>query len=150
MRLFSGKSTSKVIKGASNMSSTLAQVNSESSLEKRPRRSLVFIDSGVEDYESIAAGVLPEQQVIILDSTKNGIEQITSELEKYASTNGAIDSVHIISHGNSGSLQLGNTALDSDNIEQYKSQLEKWQTLLAPEADLKLYGCEVAAGKIGR
>ena len=50
MRLFSGKSTSKVIKGASNMSSTLAQVNSESSLEKRPRRSLVFIDSGVEDY----------------------------------------------------------------------------------------------------
>ncbi len=129
------------------MSSTLAQINSQSSLEKRPQRSLVLIDSGVEDYESIAARVLPEQQVVILDSTKNGIEQITSELEKYASTNGAIDSVHIISHGNSGSLQLGNTALDSDNIEQYKSQLEKWQTLLAPEADLKLYGCEVAAGE---
>jgi hypothetical protein len=81
----------------------------------------------VEDYESIAAGVLPGQQVVILDRTKNGIEQITSEIENYASTNGAIDSVHIISHGNSGSLQLGNTALGSDNIEQYKSQLEKWQ-----------------------
>jgi hypothetical protein len=85
----------------------------------------------VEDYESIAAGVLPGQQVVILDSTKNGIEQITYELEKYASTNGAIDSVHIISHGNSGSLQLGNTALDSDNIEQNKSQLEKWHNSLA-------------------
>ncbi|MEG4059289.1 DUF4347 domain-containing protein, partial [Microcoleus sp. Pol7_B2] len=94
----------------------------------------------------ITAGVLPGQQVVILDSTKNGIEQITSEIEKYASTNGAIDSVHIISHGSSGSLQLGKTALGSDNIEQYKSQLEKWQTSLAPEADIMLYGCDVASG----
>ncbi|MEG4093338.1 DUF4347 domain-containing protein, partial [Microcoleus sp. Pol12B4] len=67
------------------MSSKFAQVNSQSSFEKRPRRSLVFIDSGVKDYESIAAGVLPAQQVVILDRTKNGIEQITSEIEKYAS-----------------------------------------------------------------
>src|SRR4028119_1112477 len=128
------------------MSSTFAQVNSQSSLKKRPPRSLVFIDSGVEDYESIAAGVLPGQQVVILDRTKNGIEQITSELENYASTNGAIDSVHLISHGNSGSLQLGNTALDSDNIEQYKSQFKKWHSSLAAGADMMLYGCHVAAG----
>ncbi|MEG4456257.1 DUF4347 domain-containing protein, partial [Microcoleus sp. N9_A1] len=128
------------------MSSTFAQVNSQSSFEKLPLRSLVFIDSGVEDYESITAGVLPGQQVVILDRAKNGIEQITSEMEKYASTKGAIDSVHIISHGSSGSLQLGNTALGSDNIEQYKSQLEKWQTSLAPQADIMLYGCDVAGG----
>ncbi|MEG4278333.1 DUF4347 domain-containing protein [Microcoleus sp. MON1_C1] len=128
------------------MSSTFAQLNSQSSFKERPRRSLVFIDSGVEDYESIAAGVLPRQQVVILDRTKNGIEQISSEIEQYASTNGAIDSVHIISHGSSGSLQLGNTALGSHNIEQYKSQLEKWQTSLAPQADIMLYGCDVAAG----
>ncbi|MEG4208018.1 DUF4347 domain-containing protein, partial [Microcoleus sp. Pol7_A1] len=128
------------------MSSKFAQVNSQSYVEKLPLRSLVFIDSGVEDYESIAAGVLPRQQVVILDSTKNGIEQISSEIEKYASTNGAIDSVHIISHGSSGSLQLGNTALGSDNIEQYKSQLDSWQSSLGPEADIMLYGCDVAAG----
>ncbi|MEG4583204.1 DUF4347 domain-containing protein, partial [Microcoleus sp. MON1_C5] len=128
------------------MSSTFAQINSQSSLEKRPLRSLVFIDSGVEDYESITAGVLPGQQVVILDRTKNGIEQITSEMEKYASTQGAINSVHIISHGSSGSLQLGNTALGSDNIEQYKSQLEEWQSSLAPQADIMLYGCDVAGG----
>ncbi|MBD1886044.1 DUF4347 domain-containing protein, partial [Microcoleus vaginatus] len=128
------------------MSSTFARVNSQSSFKERPRRSLVFIDSGVKDYESIAAGVLPGQQVVILDRTKNGIEQISSEIEQYASTNGTIDSVHIISHGSSGSLQLGNTALGSHNIEQYKSQLKKWQTSLAPQADIMLYGCDVAGG----
>lgn len=128
------------------MTSTFAQVNSQSLLEKLPPRSLVFIDPGVEDYESIVAGVLPGQQAIVLDRNQNGIEQITSEIENYASTNGAIDSVHIISHGSSGSLELGNTSLGSDNIEQYKSQLEKWQTSLAPEADIMLYGCDVASG----
>ncbi|MEG4010527.1 DUF4347 domain-containing protein, partial [Microcoleus sp. Pol1C5] len=128
------------------MSSTFAQVNSQSSLEKQPLRSLVFIDSGVKDYESIAAGVLPGQQVVILDRTKNGIEQISSEIEQYASTNGAIDSIQIISHGSSGSLQLGNTALGSENIEQYKNELEKWQNSLAAQADIMLYGCDVAGG----
>ena len=128
------------------MTSMFAQVNSQSSLEKMPPRSLVFIDSGVEDYQSIAAGVLPGQQVVILDRNKNGIEQITSEIQNYSSTNGAIDSVHIISHGNSGNLQLGNTTLSSDNIEQYKSQLEKWHNGLSDQADIMLYGCDVASG----
>jgi hypothetical protein len=128
------------------MTATFAQVNSQSLLEKLPPRSLVFIDSGVADYESIVAGVLPGQQVIILDRQKNGIEQITSEIEKYASINGAIDSVHIISHGNSGNLELGNTSLSSDNLEQYASQLEKWQNGLSEKADIMLYGCDVASG----
>ncbi|MEG5164538.1 DUF4347 domain-containing protein, partial [Microcoleus sp. AT3-A2] len=128
------------------MSSTFAQVNSQSSFEKRPLRSLVFIESGVEDYESITAGVLPGQQVVILDRTKNGIEQITSEMEKYASTNGVIDSVHIFSHGNSGSLQLGSATLNADNLPQYESQLQRWRNALSDKADIVLYGCDVAAG----
>ncbi|MEG4243035.1 DUF4347 domain-containing protein, partial [Microcoleus sp. Pol10_D6] len=128
------------------MSSTFAQVNSQSAFKKMPLRSLVFIDSGVEDYESITAGVLPGQQVVILDSTKNGIEQITSEMEKYASTNGAVDSVHIISHGNSGSLQLGSATLNADNLSQYESQLQGWRNSLSEKADIVLYGCDVAAG----
>ena len=91
MRLLRGVSTNNALYGVSTMSPTFAQVNSQSSFETLPLRSLVFIDSGVEDYESIAAGVLPGQQVVILDRTKNGIEQITSEMEKYDSTKGALD-----------------------------------------------------------
>ena len=128
------------------MNSMFAQVNSKSAVAKLPPRSLVFIDSGVADYQSIVAGVLPGQQVIVLDRQKNGIEQITSEIEKYASINGAIDSVHIISHGNSGNLEIGNTSLSSDNIEQYASQLEKWHNGLSEKADIMLYGCDVASG----
>ncbi|MEG4121809.1 DUF4347 domain-containing protein, partial [Microcoleus sp. N9_B4] len=128
------------------MNSTFAQVNSQSSLEKPLLRSLVFIDSGVEDYESIAAEVLAGQQVVILERTKNGIEQITSEIEKYASTKGAVDSVHIISHGNSGSLQLGSATLNANNLSQYESQLQGWRNALSNQADILLYGCDVAAG----
>ena len=51
------------------MNSTFAQADSQSSLEKLPPRSLVFIDSGVEGYESIAAGVLPVKIVNQLERT---------------------------------------------------------------------------------
>jgi len=41
---------------------------------------LVFIDSNVEDYQSLISGVSPNAEVIILDETRNGIEQITERL----------------------------------------------------------------------
>jgi len=41
---------------------------------------VVFIDSNVEDYQSLISGVSPNAEVIILDETLGGIEQITERL----------------------------------------------------------------------
>ena len=41
---------------------------------------LVFIDSNVEDYQSLISGISPNAKVIILDETRDGIEQITERL----------------------------------------------------------------------
>ncbi|MCZ0901261.1 DUF4347 domain-containing protein, partial [Microcoleus sp. HI-ES] len=57
-----------------------------------------------------------------------------------------VDQVHVFSHGNSGSLQLGSTTLNSDNLSQYESQLQGWRNALSDQADILLYGCDVAAG----
>ncbi len=53
-------------------------------------------------------------------------------------------SLHIISHGSPGTLYLGNTTLELHNLEQYRSQLQKWDI-----AHLYIYGCQVAAGDAG-
>ncbi|MEH2237516.1 DUF4347 domain-containing protein [Nostoc sp.] len=42
--------------------------------------SLVFIDMAVEDYSDLVNGVLDNTQVFVLDSTQNGVEQITEIL----------------------------------------------------------------------
>ncbi|MEG4407505.1 DUF4347 domain-containing protein, partial [Microcoleus sp. MON2_D5] len=102
---------------------------------------LVFIDSNVEDYQSLISGVSPNAEVIILDETRDGIEQITERLAIEQN----IEAIHIISHGSPGAVQLGANTLNSSNIENFAPQLQQWRKALIPGADILLYGCNVAA-----
>jgi Domain of unknown function (DUF4347)/Bacterial Ig-like domain len=107
---------------------------------------LIFIDSLVSNYQSLIRDINPEEaQVILLDSTQDGVEQITTALQHYA----GIESVHIVSHGGAGSVQLGSTSLNSSTIDRYASQLQSWSNSLTSNADILFYGCDVAAGEQG-
>jgi Ca2+-binding RTX toxin-like protein len=107
-------------------------------------REIIFIDATVEDYQSLIAGINPDTKVVILDQMKDGISQITENLQS-----GKYKAVHIVSHGSEGSLQLGSKQLNSSNLDIYKSQLQLWANYLTDDADILLYGCDVAAGKTG-
>ncbi|MEG4208188.1 FG-GAP-like repeat-containing protein, partial [Microcoleus sp. Pol7_A1] len=102
---------------------------------------LVFIDSNVEDYQSLISDISPNAEVIILDETRDGIEQITERLAIEQN----IEAIHIISHGCPGAVQLGANTLNSSNIESFSPQLQQWRKALIPGADILLYGCNVAA-----
>src|SRR4028119_281398 len=110
-------------------------------IQKKLVSTLVFIDSNVEDYQSLMSGISPNAEVIILDETRNGIEQITERL----ATKQNIEAIHIISHGCPGAVQLGANTLNSSNIESFSPQLQQWGKALIPGADILLYGCKVAA-----
>ncbi|MEP6515906.1 DUF4347 domain-containing protein, partial [Microcoleus vaginatus] len=129
------------------MSSTFAtNMDSQSVLRKAGSKSIVFIDSQLDDYQTLAGGVLPGAEIIILDKNGNGVEQITAKLQTISAAGETVDQVHIFSHGDSGSLQLGSATLTSDNLPQYESQLQDWRNALSDKADIVLYGCDVAAG----
>ncbi len=110
---------------------------------------IVFVDSAVEDWQSLAVGVKAGTEVILVDRARDGIEQIAEALQSRK----GIESVHIISHGESGSLQLGQTSLNSDNLETYRDSLKQWFSSsvnsLQNRCEILLYGCNVAAGKKG-
>jgi Ca2+-binding RTX toxin-like protein len=110
---------------------------------------IVFVDSAVEDWQSLAAGVKPGIEVILVYRTRDGIEQISEALQSRK----GIESVHIISHGESGSLQLGQTKLNSDNLETYSDCLQRWFSSsvnsIQNQFEILLYGCNVAAGEKG-
>jgi parallel beta-helix repeat protein len=128
------------------MKSILATSGAQSVIPNSPSKSIVFIDPALEDYQTLAGGVPPGAEIIILDKNGNGVEQITAKLQTIAAAGGTVDQVHIFSHGNSGSLQLGSATLNSDNLPQYESQLQGWRNGLSDQADILLYGCDVAAG----
>jgi hypothetical protein len=78
-----------------------------------PQQELIFIDEAVENYDQLIADLISNDStnrnfsIFVLDSEKNGIDQITEELKNYQD----LDAVHIISHGTQGSVTLGNTQL---------------------------------------
>ncbi|WP_354635627.1 DUF4347 domain-containing protein [Planktothricoides raciborskii] len=124
---------------------------------------MVIIDPTVSDYQSLAAGVKPATFVHILNPNRDGIEQITEILgAKHSRIDwlenpqdvGAnalpLQSIHIISHGSPGSLKLGNSTLNTENLAAYQDQLQQWQAALSEDADINIYGCNVALGVTGQ
>jgi glucose/arabinose dehydrogenase len=107
-------------------------------------QTLVFVDSGVAQLETLIAGI-QNAKVVILDSQTDGIDQITSVLAQHQQ----LDSVQIISHGASGSVQLGNTQLNAATLEQAGDRIQSWGNALSATGDLLFYGCNVAAGEAG-
>ncbi|MCU0543976.1 MAG: DUF4347 domain-containing protein [Oscillatoriaceae cyanobacterium Prado104] len=105
-------------------------------------KSIAFIDDRVEDYQSLVAGVKPGTEVVILDARRDAIDQITEVLGDRTN----IDSIHIISHGSPGSLQLGKTRFSLDNLETYSQQLQQWRNVFLRGGEILIYGCNVAAG----
>ncbi|MEH2283289.1 MAG: Calx-beta domain-containing protein [Nostoc sp.] len=106
---------------------------------------IVFIDPKVIDYQSLLAGITLGSEVVILDPNRDGLAQITEFLAKCKSN--SVQSIHIVSHGSAGSLQLGSSNLNLTNLNSYKNQLQKWASALTDNADILLYGCDIASGE---
>ncbi|MCA9212015.1 MAG: DUF4347 domain-containing protein [Planctomycetales bacterium] len=84
-------------------------------------------------------------EIVFINHELDGIAQITSVIEQYDS----IDSLHIVSHGSDGSLLIGDTQLSLESLSQYENTLKTWTDHFADDADLLLYGCNVAASVDG-
>ncbi len=105
---------------------------------------LLFIDTNIDNYQSLFEG-LNTTNIILLDGTRNGIEQITETLTKY----NEVDSIQIISHGQAGAIQLGSTQLNTSNLDSYSADMAMWSESLRENGDILLLGCNVGAGTIG-
>ncbi|MCA9467726.1 MAG: DUF4347 domain-containing protein, partial [Nitrospira sp.] len=111
------------------------------------RKEIVFIDTRVEDYQTLMEGIDPNAEVILLDSTREGVEQIAEALNGRTD----IDAIHLISHGTEGVLNLGTSALTLDTMMgEYADELSLIKQTLSEEADLLIYGCNFAQGDSGQ
>ncbi|WP_099070686.1 DUF4347 domain-containing protein [Nostoc linckia] len=111
----------------------------------QPANQLVFIDSQLENYQNLVLGVLPNLTVVVLDANQDGIEQISQVLALHQQ----VSSLHIVSHGAPGRLYLGNSQLSYETLHRYSWQLMGWANALTADAQLLVYGCEVAQTQQG-
>ncbi|MEG5104008.1 Ig-like domain-containing protein, partial [Microcoleus sp. AT13-A5] len=108
-------------------------------------KQIIFVDSSVKDYQSLIQGIDPAQ-IVILNENSSAIDQITNAL----ATQKDIEAVHILSHGSDGTLFLGNSPLDKTTLETHAATLQKWGKALKLNADILLYGCNVAQTEQGK
>src|SRR6266851_3981042 len=108
---------------------------------------IVFIDPHVPDYQILAAGVKPGEEVVVLDANTDGVKQIADWLAGHDEHN--VDAIHIVSHGEDGTIRLGSTILAANDINQFSQPLAAIGAALKPGGDILLYGCDVGQGAAG-
>ena len=100
---------------------------------------VAFIDQSIDHYEDFIKNIASNIEIIFIEENQNGLELISNYLEDKSN----ISAIHILSHGNNGSITLGNSELSSDNIDLHANSLQSWSTSLALGADILIYGCNV-------
>ena len=113
------------------------------------RRELVFIDDTVQDYDALIDGLDDGTgrnfEVIVLSSEEDGLAQVGRALAEYDD----IDAIHLFSHGDNDSLQLGATDVDLATLQSRADEVEAWRGALSESADLLIYGCNLAGSEDG-
>jgi len=112
-------------------------------------RTILFIDSGIDNFQVLAKGAAPGTETVLLDNRRDGLQQIAEYLKQPRNDNRRISSLQIVSHGEIGHIQIGNTVLSAQNIDRYDSDWKTIRSALTPDSDILLFGCNVAGGKSG-
>ncbi len=118
------------------------------------RREVVLVDKGLANYQQLLDDILSQSDpwrqidVAYIDEHLDGLIQVTAQLADYEL--GTIDALHILSHGTSQAWKLGSTWLDSSNLATRELDFLLWGSVLHADADLLLYGSELASDQAGR
>ena len=71
------------------------------------RSSIVFIDGGLENTQTLAAAAPDHAEVHILDGDSDGFAQINDILQNHD----RVDEIHIFGHGMAGEARMGTASL---------------------------------------
>ena len=112
-----------------------------------PARSIVFIDSRVQDAATLLQGLDPGTEVVFLQAGQDGLAQMAAALGEQ----GDVAAVQVIAHGSAGQLWLGSRFLDNTTLQQPEVQalLASLGRGLTADGDLLLYACNTAEGSEG-
>ncbi|MEW5963360.1 MAG: Ig-like domain-containing protein [Pseudomonadota bacterium] len=126
----------------------LADAVAESAQQSPAQHSdaIVFVDSAVRDLALIAAAAPAGAEIVLLEGNSDGLAQIAS----YLSNRSGIAAIHIVGHGETGEIRLGNAVLSAASASgEHADELAVIGAALTERGDILIYGCDVAAAGDG-
>jgi len=80
-------------------------------------REIFIVDSAVSNSKALLSSMGASENVYYIDSTSDGFVQLSNILGQLND----IDAIHVISHGNTNEIRLGDATLTSNNVDQYQN-----------------------------
>ncbi|MDQ2105974.1 DUF4347 domain-containing protein, partial [Azospirillum isscasi] len=109
-------------------------------------RSVVFVDTTVNDYQTLIKDVAPDAKVVLLDPSREALGQMAEALSGLS----GLDAIHVVSHGNDGHLYISGRAYWADGLANRGQDLQAIGAALKPGGDILFYACNVGAGDVGQ
>ena len=110
-----------------------------------PQQEIAFINANLADLQTLIAGMRPGIDIVLLDPAGDGLAQIAGALAGRSD----LAAIHLVGHGSSGLLQLGDVTLDADYLRSHPEVMGDIGAALAEDGDILVYGCETGAGSAG-
>ena len=107
---------------------------------------LLFVDPRVAGWQTLAAGVNSNVQVVVLNPARDAIEQVTQALDHRS----GITAINFLAYGTAGSVEIGNAPLDAASVSTHATEIAHWSDHLAANADIVFWSCDVAQGASGQ
>ncbi|WP_417821546.1 cadherin-like domain-containing protein [Terasakiella sp.] len=107
---------------------------------QEPRKEVVIVDPRIQDYQSLLTNVDGNADVIVL-----GENASLNDIATLLSGKQGLDTIHILSHGGTGFIALGDTIIDTSGLVANTSALGRIGDSLSETGDILLYGCDVGA-----
>ncbi|MFC1835331.1 DUF4347 domain-containing protein [Thermodesulfobacteriota bacterium] len=111
---------------------------------------VVLISNALGEIEALSEAAVEGAEVIVYDAANDDIESITGLLEDSLADGQQIGQLAILSHGDPGILELGAAQVIGSVI--LETNPESWMelsSLLAEDARIDLYGCNIGQGEVG-
>ena len=125
-------------------------VQPQASTHQTQTREVVFVDAATPDADRLVAELAAQGgralDVVRIGAEEDGLARIGAEL----AARQEISAVHIISHGSDGAFRLGTSTVDAETVQARGAELAAWSASLTADADLLIYGCDVAQGTAGQ
>ena len=113
---------------------------------------IAFVDASLPDADTLIQDLLAQQgagrriEVVTIEAGVDGLALIGQTL----AVRSDISAVHLLAHGSDAQLMLGSSVLNAQSLLQRADEIAAWSGALTADADLLLYGCDLAQDAAGR
>ena len=107
---------------------------------------MVLIDTQLPDVAVLEQAVSPAAKLFLYNGSQESADQVISSVVTWAeSTNTDVRSLSILSHGGPGTFELGDQWISTSTLAQTTADWSELRQVLAAEATINVFGCNVAA-----